>query len=88
MTTQRVGTSGCEHEQQFNAGEWKALTNEQRIRRCLTEAEKAQLLSRAATSDMKACYAELAEQWLTLAADIARVNRPMDGSAAHQTLNA
>jgi hypothetical protein len=56
----------------FNGEEWKGLTPEERIRRCLLYAREAALFATQAAPDAKEAYHALSQQWLALATEIER----------------
>jgi hypothetical protein len=57
-------------EYRFNAEDWATLTTEQRVRRCHLLAEQARKLADTAPPAMAATYLRIADDWLTLAAEI------------------
>ena len=54
-------------ELRFTADEWEKLSPPERIKRCRLLAEEAEKLAASATPSLRAAYADLARQWLTLA---------------------
>jgi hypothetical protein len=58
----------------FNAEEWDRMSRKQRIERCAVLAKEAQKLAAKADPKFKALYLELANQWLTLGAEMQKAS--------------
>ena len=59
-------------ELRFTADEWEKLSPPERIRRCRLLADEAEKLAAAAAPALRAAYADLAQQWRTLANEMAQ----------------
>ena len=55
---------------EFNAKAWNDMLPSERIRRCMLFAREANQLASKASADVKEAYADIAKQWLDLAAEI------------------
>jgi hypothetical protein len=55
----------------FKADEWNTLTPRERVRRCPRRAAEAQALADKASPELKQIYQNMADQWATLAREIA-----------------
>ena len=73
-------------DRRFAAEEWDALTIPERIRRCQVMADEALKLSKAAAPNLSDGYLRLAEQWLSLAMELAAEDihggKPKEGDFA------
>ena len=61
-------------ELEFDAEAWKDMPAAERVRRCLLFAHEANQHAQNAAPDVRESYAELARQWLALAAEIEKTN--------------
>ncbi len=59
---------------EFNAEAWTDMPPAERVRRCMLFAHEANQHALNAAPDVREAYAELARQWLTLAAEIEKTN--------------
>jgi hypothetical protein len=57
-------------ELEFDSKAWNDMPPAERIRRCMQFAREANQLASAASADVRDAYADLAKQWLDLAAEI------------------
>jgi hypothetical protein len=55
---------------EFDAESWNDMPPAERIRRCMLFAREANQLASKASADVRDAYADLAKQWLDLAAEI------------------
>ena len=51
-------------------GEWQALTNSERARRCRELAVKAESAAQSVRPELQQAYEAIAEKWLALAAEV------------------
>jgi hypothetical protein len=58
----------------FDAASWSAMPPAERMRRCLLFAHEASQLAQNAAPDAREAYADLARQWLALAAEIEKAS--------------
>jgi hypothetical protein len=68
-------------ELEFNAEAWNDMASAERVRRCMIFAHEANRHALNAAPDVREAYAELARQWLTLAAEIEK-NSPAAGRSS------
>lgn len=57
-------------DRRFDAEEWEALTNPERIKRCNLMANEAIKLANSSPARLAEGYLKLAEQWLRLGMEI------------------
>lgn len=57
-------------ELEFDAKAWNDMPTSERIRHCMHFAREANQLASRASADVRDAYADLAKQWLDLAAEI------------------
>jgi len=60
-------------ELEFNAESWNDMPPPERVRRCMLFAHEANRHALNAAPDVREAYAELARQWLALAAEIEKI---------------
>ena len=71
-STRNFTRGGRTWESRFQWAEWRTLTPQEQVRRCILLAEEAQKLAEDASPVVAERYLQIAEGWLTLAASIER----------------